>query len=381
LVNALRLVNTTAAGDLRGYTGEKTFSHYLDVGDNVHANVCSWLDVNCGDSENRWFIPGQCADHGHRYAKMIFCGKEWCPVCGKKYSPAHNRRFVRWFTKIRQFETMRYFVFTIPPQLRYKYRTKESLKEFGRLVQTLLIKWGYKRGLRRWHWFGDPPGQKNPNKRMVWSPHLNVLVEGGYIHEKTLETMHDDYDKLIGFKNADFKVLYKRTTPEKIDGLFYVTRATFLEYSWDLDMALELRNFRNMVVWGRDWKQEYKWNADPKERLNTAGESLDIYSIEKLLEHTCPRCNGQLVWGKALPDRLLQLTDTADLGAGFKVILDRDQPAHLKDQDVDRLALLRLIKHAKLMGAVIDKPEQEKKKKAYWVYNPLKPGSKELKYF
>lgn len=340
---------------------EKQPQYYLEVGDNVHANVCSWLDVNCGDSENRWFIPGACSDHGHRYAKTIYCGKEWCPVCGKKGSPSHNRRFVRWYKKITTIDQMRYFVFTIPPALRDKYRTQESLREFGRLVQTLLIKYGYKRGLRRWHWFGDPPRDKQ-KKKMVYNPHLNVIVDGGYIHKDVLEKMHKDYDQLIGYDKADFEVSYKNTVPKKLQCLSYVTRATFLDYNWDIDMALELRNFRNMVVWGRDWDRLQLWGSEKKERVNINGESIDVVSIENLMEHKCPLCHSKMIWGKALPERLLALTDSIDLGAGFRYITDRPPPEHINSLVYDHLSTMELIKAAKMLGAVELKDYKPKKK-------------------
>lgn len=323
---------------------ENTGTGYLDVGDNVHANVCNWLDVNCADSDNRWFVPGEC-EHGHRYAKVIVCGKEWCPVCGKLGSMAHNRRYVRWLNKIRQFKTMRYLVLTIPENIRYRYRTKGSLIDLGRKAQLMMIKQGFKRGLRRWHWFGD--------KSNKWNPHLNILVEGSYMKAGQLESIHKDWSSILGVDVVDLKIKYKRLPGDMVGSLHYVTRATFLDYNYDMEMALELRNFRNMVVWGRDWKQEYKWDLDHLERLNPTGEKIDVQSIEKLIEHQCPICGSHLTWGDALPFGLLNLTDHIELGAGYYAVLDRPPPSHLDIETEKHLQNLEFVKYIKVKyGAV-----------------------------
>ena len=39
----------------------------------------------------------------------------------------------------------------------------------------------FKRGVLRWHWFGD----KVPGK---WNPHANVVVDSGYIENEQLNT-------------------------------------------------------------------------------------------------------------------------------------------------------------------------------------------------
>ena len=73
-----------------------------------------------------WVTVGECTN-GHQFVKEIYCGREWCAVCGADESPAHLRRFSRWIPKAQQLGTMGYFVFTIPEGERYKYRDKASL--------------------------------------------------------------------------------------------------------------------------------------------------------------------------------------------------------------------------------------------------------------
>jgi hypothetical protein len=306
---------------------------YLDVGDNVHANVNEWLQMNCGDNK-QWFIPGTCGN-GHRLAKIIVCGKEWCPICSAMGSMAHNRRYVRWLAKIMQFQRMDYLVFTIPEHLRENYRTKASLRDLGRACQELMKRQGYNRGMRRWHWFGD--------KSKKWNPHLNVLVEGGYIKADKLETIKMGWAKILGADIVSVNNSFKRNPADMAGCLHYVTRATFLDYEYDIEMAIELRGFRNMVVWGKGkWDNEPVWELNSTERKAVEGEDLNIEAIEHIIEHSCPKCGSHITWKKALPAKLLDILDKESYGAGYYGIIDRSAPIHLSSDMEKRLLMLRM---------------------------------------
>jgi hypothetical protein len=306
---------------------------YLDVGDNVHANVNEWLQTNCGDN-SQWFIPGVCGN-GHRIAKIIVCGKEWCPLCGTMGSMAHNRRYVRWLPKIMQFQRMDYLVFTIPENIRSQYRDKVSLRDAGRACQKLLKSLGYNRGMRRWHWFGD--------KSTKWNPHLNVLVEGGYIKADKLAAIKRGWAKILGVDVIDVSNSYKRTPADMAGCLHYVTRATFLDFEYDIEMAQELRGFRNMVVWGKNkWDNEPVWELNAIERKAVEGEDLNIDAIEHIIEHSCPKCGSHITWDKALPGKLLDILDKESYGAGYYGIIDRSPPKQLSTDMETRLSILRM---------------------------------------
>lgn len=321
-------------------TAEKVASSYLDVGDNVQANVDEWLESNCGDSSEQWFIPGIC-DNGHRIVKMIACGKEWCPVCNQIGSIAHNRRYVRWLTKIMQFKKMRYIVFTIPEDLRPQYRTKAALTKLGRQAQELLKSLGYSRGLRRWHWFGD--------RSHKWHPHLNVLVEGGYMPAEMLAAIKCGWSKILGTDIVDVSVKYKGRPEDMTGCLHYITRATFKDYNYDIDMAIELRGFRNMVVWGRDWHNEPVWMSDSEMRKTDNGESLDVQAIERIVQGICPvdGCDYAIHWKAALPKRIIGHDLPASIypyGAGYYRVLRPHEwirPAGLVAPDINRLINMR----------------------------------------
>jgi len=134
------------------------------------------------------------------------------------------------------------FVFTIPDELRSKFRTKKALARLAHQVQELMKSYGYSRGLRRWHFFGE--------KSTRWHPHLNVLVDGGYLAPGKLDLIKAAYAGILGCQVIDVNYRYRRSPGEKVHSLKYVTRATFRDYTWDPRMALELRGFRNQLWWG-----------------------------------------------------------------------------------------------------------------------------------
>lgn len=312
---------------------------YLDT----IANVSSWLALTC--EKNAWFIAGEC-ENGHRFAKEIACGKEWCSVCGEDGSVAHNRRFARWLPKVQQFSSMGYFVFTMPEELRGRYRDKKALGKLGHKVQELLKGFGFTRGLRRWHYFGD--------KSTKYHPHLNCQVDGGYIPEAKLQSIKKAYASLLGVDLADVNYRYRLSPGKMVHTLKYITRATFRDFDWDIELALELRGFRNMVVWGRgQWDNEPSWSlADLKGEVKAELEGLDIRAIEALAEKHCPVCGEPIEWSKALPIGLLDMVDKQPLGAGYYRLADNKSPPWLSVEVKTRLYWLELAHRAKVRLAL-----------------------------
>jgi len=337
-----------SASSLTTNKGGGGASGYLESYD----NVSSWLALTCDKKGVGWFIGGEC-ENGHRFAKELVCGKEWCSVCGSDDSVAHLRRFARWLPKAQQFEVMGYFVFTIPEELRAKYRTKKALADLGHQVQELLKGFGYSRGLRRWHFFGD--------KSTKWHPHLNCLVDGGYCPPALLDKIKTAYASLLGADLADVNYRYRLSPGKMVHSLKYVTRATFRDYELDLEMAMELRGFRNMVVWGRgQWDGEAAWSlSDLGGEARAAVEGLDIEAINNLAAGVCPVCGKALTWGEALPIGLLAMvSNKQSLGAGYWRMADIPPPRGLPGDVKTRLYWLELIHRAEVRVA-IERAERE----------------------
>lgn len=279
------------------------------------ANVSSWLRDDC-DAGRGWFVPGEDVN-GHRFGKEIVCGKEWCPRCGEDRSTAHDRRFQRWLglgdedgkhqSGITHFKTMGYFVFTLPEDVRGAYRTKKALSRLGHQVQELLKSCGYHRGLRRWHFFGD--------KSTKWHPHLNILVDGAWLAPAILDRIKQSYAKVLGVDVVDVYYRYRCGPGKMMHTLRYITRATFRDYTWDERMAMELRGFRNMVVWGRGQWNDDTWKLDKKLKAEVG---MDTQAIEHLAKGLCPVCGEPIKWGDVLPMKILEMTEgKVSLGAGY----------------------------------------------------------------
>ena len=255
-----------------------------------------------------FYIATEC-QNGHRFAKKLVCGKEFCPTCGAEWSDAHKRRFSRWLPKAEQMTTMGYFVFTLPLEARDRYRTKEALNELtkeitggdkSRKIVGILKDEGFGRGLVRWHWFG---GRGN-----IFHPHLNVLVEAGKISKDQLQRIKARYAQVLGVPVAVVNYSYVRSQKRMVHRLKYITRATFIDRRWDPKMAEELFNFRNQRTWG-EWKGPQAWEL--------VGEAK-YQHIEDLESGICPVCREPLgKWSRAIPVCLLEMERPTDIGAGY----------------------------------------------------------------
>ncbi|MBT9141578.1 MAG: hypothetical protein DDT30_02178 [Dehalococcoidia bacterium] len=223
----------------------------------------------------KWFSIGKC-ENGHRFAKVHLCGKEWCPTCGAKGSWIHNRRFSRWLVKAQQMEDIGYFVIEWPVASRPGLRSKQALADMGKRVKGAFQALGFDRGLRRWHFFGEH-GDK-------FNPHINVLVESAYLPKQCLEDIKvylrlvlDEPDLIVNYS-------YRQSVAEKVHTLKYVTRATFVDLSWDPWIANDLYNFQNSNYWG-------KWNDDPVWEMNHEQKGVKALESGK-----CPHCGMLIRW-------------------------------------------------------------------------------------
>lgn len=247
------------------------------------------------DCCSRWAVIGQCAE-GHTVAKEILCGREWCSVCGEEWSKAHQRRFSRWLPKAQQITKMGYWVLEWPDDSRCKLRSKSELSDMGKLVKSMFITLGYKRGLRRWHYFGD-------KMRGKYNPHLNVLVDGAYIEPELLAYMKEYLRFRLHEPELIVHYSYFHTVGLMVHKLKYVTRATFLSRSWDDEFADELFNFQNSNYWGV-WHEDIAWSLDETGDDLAAIEFEHIKAIQAGL---CPICGKALKWSRSNGTRVRSL--------------------------------------------------------------------------
>jgi hypothetical protein len=247
---------------------------------------------------SKGFVTGGCSD-GHKYANNVLCGKEFCSDCGRDGSPIHCTRFLRWWPKADNFNSLGYYVVTIPECIREYYKSKIRLSEFRTAIKNKFKELGYTSGLMRWHLFGSCKscGGKNCKECNYtgagknFNPHLNILIEGGYIEnleaDKNFSALKNFIKSYFKRKNnyTDYVVLnysYASKTENKINFVKYITRSTFRIY--DFELAKIFFNYRMTSTFGnfKEVNQEQK-----------------IQSIEHKLENNiCIICSKAIKWNK-----------------------------------------------------------------------------------
>jgi len=229
--------------------------------------------IRCGS----WALVRSCSD-GHTFAKSLDCGREWCEKCR---TSSHGRRMGRWLPKAQKIKEMAYLIITLPVYRRP--RTASGLRKIDKGITEILKRWGFARGLRRWHTYGD--------KSVRWNPHLNFLMDGGFLSERHLEFLKKEIYEFLKVEKAVVYYQYTQSVGKILHWLKYVTRPTFLNESWDFEMAEELHNFRNSAWWGK-WDDDDKWNLPEKEK------KLAYY--KKIEAGVCSTCGKKLEGGRVV---------------------------------------------------------------------------------
>jgi hypothetical protein len=320
------------------------------------------LQSSIGHCPEHWVHGSD--DAGHNFAKEIYCGYEYCPICGQKNSAAHLRRFARWLPKVQSVKSIGYFVIEMPMRGRERWHSKSALETAGKLATSVLkgdyeieqrraageiihksavnkihSRW-FTQGLRRWHYFGDSPEQigaavefeqgveqltlSDDFSTTKYNPHLNIIVSAGMIPAEKLERIKSMLRQ--AFNEPQLIVNYSFTTEpgRMVHLLKYVTRATFLDIHWDKFLAGSLYGFRNMRSWG-------KWDTDSPEWSLTdlASDAVDevaglnIEAINKLGQSFCYIDGLPITWSRPQPISMLHMIQeqqpdkVENLGAGY----------------------------------------------------------------
>ncbi len=239
-------------------------------------------------------VKGECPKCGTNVAKIIYCGREWCLVCGQPWSVVHQRKFARLLPKAMELRTMGFFVIEFPDRYRkipgWTY-SKMGLRKAGdRIVSVLAgnrtgrgarVGGYFPRGFMRWHWFGDVKAGK-------YNPHNNVIVEAGFLPPEKIEAIKSDLSRALLCPDLIVNYSYRQAEPEMVHTVKYITRSTFRDEQWDGYMAKQIHGFRNIRSWGK-WSGVPVWDCEG---------SAFYLAIEKLERGLCPDCGGHLNWGK-----------------------------------------------------------------------------------
>lgn len=250
------------------------------------------------------YIKGSC-NHQHTFYKAVFCGREYCPDCGRNGSLSHQRKVKRWNPKGQEMESMRYMVITIPESCRKAFFNTDALRKFKIATKRKLKRMGMERGMMRYHFFGDCSvcqGKgcktcKGTGAGQKWHPHLNILTDGGYMAKDEFETfratlnnyLKSYFKKVSGQKDIKpvFHLQYAVEPEEKAHKVKYITRATFRVF--DPVVAKLLKGFRASQVWG-EWPEHCKNGYKPD-----SGELLEAGKCPCCVEEKIPDA-GLIDW-------------------------------------------------------------------------------------
>jgi len=240
------------------------------------------------------FLKGTC-ENGHKYAKAILCGKEYCYHCGEKWSWIHQRRYYRWLPKVKALGTVGYLVVTIPLEHREFFLDKRRLNEFRRYCIRLFKRRGYNRGLCRWHWCGEDGN--------TWHPHLNFLFNEKWISKEDLHELREKIcNKIslmmrVSIPTIVINYQYSDKAWKQRHWARYITRATWRKFSEPI--AQVVKGYRNDVVWG-EWVNKKREN-----------------DVAKLERGCCPLCNSKITWDSFQDE--INMDDWTLLKAGYFV--------------------------------------------------------------
>jgi hypothetical protein len=249
----------------------------------------------------------------HDFGKRLFCGREWCKRCGSDESDMHKRRYARLMDKVFYLGSLSkafglgYFVFTVPPQIRERLKSKSRLQRAGRAVRNLLKQHGFDVGLSRWHFFGDGQIFEGELDLGVYHPHLNCLVVGRWIHDKEMRVIKEVWRRYLEVLSGesipvvDVWYQYSKEKSKWWHKGVYITRSTFKSLEGNEELAKALFDFRNLAYWGfgRGLEKEAKlkqgrvildlWLQSVKEG-DTAIARKEYHDLITVSHMKCPQC-------------------------------------------------------------------------------------------
>jgi len=281
----------------------------------------------------------RCHDN-HRYARQIFCGRQYCPRCGEKDSLIHQRRYSRVWDKLMWAPALGKVVLTIPEELRDDFKSKKMLGKLHRLgwecvKEVLGQELDIDGGMTTVHLFGDAEGQ-NGGKSDKFHPHVNITFplcsDAGLVDEdgrvtkesvrmlvskEALKALRDKWfdvlEKLTGKtisltkdgrerKNAHYG--FRVTEAQKAHWLKYVLRPTvgakrFLRLDDDLRefVVSSLVGFHNVRWYGklsnrnfREYKENYLEHTLFYQEFITGKQQGNVFRDLRY----CPICYGRL---------------------------------------------------------------------------------------
>ena len=283
----------------------KRRTNYVGLGDEA---------ANCG----QWGMMKSC-ENGHWFFASFTCGREWCPACGADGSHFHTRRIGRIMPRVFAMDRVGYFVMEVPLVARQQFENVEKLREARKYIHRLLKReFPGCRGVTRWHYYGDAMIKEHMAELQFqhYHPHLNVLIEHGFVGKKQLKRIRRLWSKWIYnscgkhyYKTAPVYYKYVSSPGRKYHLMRYITRSTFKQLNtFNLHIAKGLFQFNNTSWFGqftevdkeRGRERYTAWAATL--RRSERRSIVEVQSHDAYMDDICPICHGKLsvfmVWDR-----------------------------------------------------------------------------------
>jgi len=270
----------------------------------------------------------------HRFAKQIFCGRQYCPRCGEEDSVIHQQRYSRSWDRLMWAPAFGRVVLTVPEELRDDFKSADMLGKLHRFGWECVKEvWGrdviledgeIEKGMAvdgsmtTVHLFGDE--DEKGDRFDKFHPHVNVTFplysEKLMVSVERLKVLRDKWygmlEELTGKKisltedgrerkNAWYG--YRNTDAQKAHWLKYALRATvgaerFLQLGDDMKefVVTSLVGFHNVRWYGKlsnrtfpKYKKDYLENTSFYQEFLTKKQEKPVRDFKY-----CPICHGRL---------------------------------------------------------------------------------------
>jgi len=134
----IKLKNLSLTSDKNSYA--QPVDKYLSLGGKL-GEMVGWLNEHGHDKEaqavavcgGKTTAVGLRCRAEHRFAKQIFCGRQYCPRCGEKESAIHQQRYSRSWDRLMWVPALGRIVLTVPEELRDDFKNADMLGKLHRL--------------------------------------------------------------------------------------------------------------------------------------------------------------------------------------------------------------------------------------------------------
>jgi len=251
-----------------------------------------------------------------------------------------------------------YFVFEVPLVLRPYFLRVSALRDARRYLVRLIARELHTRGLSRYHWYGEGNGDEfadTLSKPAKFHPHLNMLIDHGFIGKKQLKRIRRLWSKWLYrycgrhyHKTAPVYYRYYRAPGKRYHLARYVSRPTF---KWltesNVDFAKELYSFNNQSWFGKftdENKEEglTRFNAWLATLKGGKRPVVEVQTQEMFNSNICPICRAPLTlhryknkegkWGCA--EKRDDFVAIRDFGAGLYQVEPPPWWVHGEDKEL-----------------------------------------------